>query len=41
MDKKHPSSGQALVRTKGKNDLGNAISGVAEVALDRNLVEGV
>jgi len=41
MDTKNPSSGQALVRTVAKNDLGDAIFGVAEVALDHNLAEGV
>lgn len=35
------SPGRDLVRTVAKNDLGNAVFGVAEVALDHNLAEGV
>lgn len=35
------SPGRDLVRTVAKNDLGNAVFGVAEVALDQNLAEGV
>jgi hypothetical protein len=35
------SPGRDLVRTIAKNDLGNAVFGVAEVALDHNLAEGV
>lgn len=41
MDKKITSAGQSLLRTVAKTDLEKVISGVAEVALDRNLVEGV
>ena len=35
------SPGRDLVRTVAKNDLGNAVFAIAEVALDRNLAEGV
>lgn len=35
------SPGRDLVRTVAKNDLGNAIFAVAEVALDHNIAEGV
>jgi len=38
---KNSSPGRDLVRTVAKNDLGNAVFGVAEVALDRNLAESV
>ena len=41
MDKKTLSSGQSLVSMVAKNDLSSAVFGVAEVALDRNLIEGV
>lgn len=35
------SPGRDLVRTVAKNDLGNAVFGVAEVALDHHLSDGV
>lgn len=35
------SPGRDLVRTVAKNDLGNAVFGIAEVALDHNLAEGI
>lgn len=41
MDKKDSSTGRALVRTVAGKPLGEAIIGLAEVALDKNLAEGV
>ena len=41
MDANTPSSGRSLVRTVAGNQLGDAIFDLAEMALDRNLAEGL
>lgn len=41
MDTTESSSGRDLVRTLARNDLGDAVFGIAEVVLDQSLAEGV